>query len=195
YEDGRNVAVEYRYAEGNADALPRLAAELVAAPVAVILAADSNSVGPAREATTTIPIVMSIHSDPVRAGFIESLRRPGGNVTGLSNLGVPLVGKRFELLREILPEAARVVVLWNASLPGVQTQWEEAQAAAPLVSLELVSLPVRGAAEMENVGAAIAAAAADALMVLPDPLMLLNRTRLAQIAAQTRLPSFHGARD
>src|SRR5262249_41223719 len=135
YEDRRNVLVDYRYGDDDAAKLAEHISGLVSMPVDVILAADSAAVVPAREATRSIPIVMTIHSDPIRAGLVESLRRPGGNVTGLSNLGSPLVSKRLELLRELVPKATRLAVLWHSNLPGVRNQWEEAQQAAAVFGL------------------------------------------------------------
>ena len=117
WEDGKNVVVEYRYAEGQAARVPELVSELVSLPVDLILAADSNVVPAAKEATSTIPIVMALFSDPVGAGLAQSLARPGGSVTGMSNLNRPLAAKRVETLRELLPELNQAAVLWNSQPP------------------------------------------------------------------------------
>jgi putative tryptophan/tyrosine transport system substrate-binding protein len=195
YEDRRNVIVEEHYAGGDPAKLSTLAGELVRSGVDIIVAADSAAIAPAREATSIIPIVMTIHSDPIRAGFVENLRRPGGNITGLSNLGAPLVSKRLELLTEIKPGAKRVAVLWHASPPGVRAQWEEALDVAPILGLELISLPITNPTEIQSAFERARAEGAEMLLVLPDPLTLTHRAGIVNLATAARLPDMYGARD
>jgi putative tryptophan/tyrosine transport system substrate-binding protein len=143
YVEGKNIAIEYRYAEGEADRLPALAAELVGLKVDVILATATPSVLAVKKVSATIPIVLVGVSDPVASGLVASLARPGGNITGLTILAPELSGKRLELLKEAVPNLTRVAFLWNSANPGQVPQWREAQAAAQQLRLQLQSLEVR----------------------------------------------------
>src|SRR5688572_6005114 len=143
YIEGQNIHVEYRFAAFRPERYPQLVNELVQLPVDVIVSADSEATPIAKAATATIPVVMSVAGDPVGEGLVASLARPGGNVTGLTNLASALSRRRLELLTQAVPGARRLAVLWNSSHPGVQLAWRDAQDAAMVLGLELVSLPVR----------------------------------------------------
>ncbi len=130
YVEGRNVTIEYRWAAGRIEQLPELAAELVRLPVDVIVTRGTSAALAAKNASGTIPIVMATSGDPVGTGIVQSLARPGGNVTGLSSQVADLVGKRLELLRAVLPTVSRVAVLWNPDGPAARNDWKEAQASA-----------------------------------------------------------------
>ena len=156
YIEGKNIAFEYRYAEGKADRLPALAAELVVLKVDVIVTSATPSVLALKKATSTIPIVFVAVADPVASGLVASLARPGGNITGLTILAVELSGKRVELLKEAVPKVTRVSFLWNSANPGLTPAWREAQAAAQALGLQLESLEVRSSNEFDSAfGAAL----------------------------------------
>jgi len=137
YVEGKNIVIEYRYAEGKLDRLPALAAELVRLKVDIIVSAGATGTRAAKEATTTIPIVMAQDPDPVGSGFVASLARPGGNITGLSSLTADLSGKRLELLKEILPKLSRVAVLGTSASPGMAQQLRETELAAGAFGVKL----------------------------------------------------------
>jgi putative ABC transport system substrate-binding protein len=196
YIEGQNIAIEYRYAEGKRDQFPELAAELVRLKVDIILAAG-NLVQAAKNATKTIPIVMMGEGiDPVEAGFVESLARPGGNVTGLTNLARELGGKRLELLKEAVPKVARVAVLYETASSGSVLEVKEVlPVAARALGLTVRSWEVRDADGFERVFAALNKERSDGLYVLAGPLMLANGKRIAGLALKTRLPSMYGNRE
>lgn len=194
FED-ENVTLEYRFADGSLDRLEELAAELVAEPVDLILAADSQVVPVASAATSTIPIVMALYSDPVAAGFADSLARPGHNLSGLSNLNRPLAAKRLELVRELIPTASRVAVLWNDGPFGVRLQYEEMERAAEQLGLTLISLPVRAPTDFDAAFETAAREGAQSVVILPEPLTLAGSDRLVALARQYALPDVHGASD
>src|SRR5262245_40830242 len=162
YVEGQNIVIEQRYAEGNPDRLPGLAAELVRLKVDVIFAVTTPAVQAAKKATTTVPIV-TVSGDPVGFGFVASLARPGGNITGLANLTPELVGKRLELLKEVVPRISRVAVLWNPDNPGAALRMRETEAAAPLLRLKLQPVEVRGPNDFEHAFSAMKKERADAL--------------------------------
>ena len=141
--EGKNISIEYRYSEGRSDRLPGLAADLVRLKVDVIVASVSTDALAAQKATTAIPIVMATGGDPVASGLVESLARPGGNVTGLSQMAVQLVGKRLELLKEMIPKLSRVAVLWNPQGATSTLTWKELQLPARQLGVQLHSLEVR----------------------------------------------------
>jgi len=143
YVEGKNLAIDYQVAEGKLDRLPTLAAELVRLKVDIIVAVGGPSVQAAKQATVTIPIVMTNAGDPVDQGFVASLARPGGNITGLSSLTTDLAGKRLELLKEIIPKLARLAVLWHPDAIGSTLSWKQSQLAAREQGLQLQSLEVR----------------------------------------------------
>jgi putative ABC transport system substrate-binding protein len=188
YVEGQNIIVEYRFAEWHEDRLPALAAELVQLPVDVLVTLAAPATRVARQATTTIPIVFMIVNDPVGQGFIASLARPGGNVTGVSTLSSELSGKRLELLQEAVPGLRRVAVFWNAANPGMALQFREAQAAAQELGLVLHSVEVRGPDESDQAVAAALEAHAEGLVVLAGP-PVRYLTQLVDVAATHRLPA------
>ena len=198
YIEGQNIATEYRYAEGKRDRFPELAAELVRLKVDIIVVAGGDLlIRPARNATKTIPIVMmGAGLDPVEAGLIESLARPGGNVTGLTNLGPELGGKRLELLKEAVPKVARVAVLYEPANPGsVREVKEVLPAAARALGLTIRSWEVRDADSFDKVFAAMGKQRPDGLYVLSGLLMRANSKRIAGFALKSRLPSVYAIRE
>jgi putative tryptophan/tyrosine transport system substrate-binding protein len=190
YVEGQNIVVEYHFAEWQDERLTALAAELVQLPVDVLVTLAASATRVARQATTTIPIVFIIVNDPVGQGFVASLARPGGNVTGLSTLSSELSGKRLELLQEAVPGLRRVAMLWNAANPGMALQFREAQATAQVLGLELHSLEVRGPDECDRAVAAALEAHAEGLVVLAGtPVRYL--TQIVDFAATHRLPAIY----
>jgi putative ABC transport system substrate-binding protein len=197
YVEGQNIAMEYRYAEGKPDRFPDLAAELVRLKVDIIVAAGGSViVQAAKNATKTIPIVMMGGGlDPVEAGLVESLARPGGNVTGLTLLSGELGGKRLELLKAAVPKLARVAVLYDpANPPTVREVKEVLPVPARALGLTLRSWEVRAADEFERVFAAVTKWRADGVYVPGAPLMAANQKRIAGLALKSRLPSVYGNR-
>ncbi len=191
YIEGQNIAIEYRYAEGKRDRLPELAAELVRLKVDIMLAAGGDAlIRPAMNATKTIPIVMvGPGLDPVKAGLVESLARPGGNVTGLTNLSSELAGKRLELFKEAVPKLARVAVLFDpGNPPGVFQVKEVLPVAARALGLTVRSWEVRAADDFDKVFAALNKERVDGLYVFGGPLMNTNQKRMVSLALKSRLP-------
>jgi ABC-type uncharacterized transport system substrate-binding protein len=187
----RTFAIEYRYAEGKSDRTPELAAELVRLKVDIIVTAGGDSViRPAKNATKTIPIIMVGGGvDPVEAGFVESLARPGGNVTGLTNLSVQLGGKRLELLKEAVPKLARVAVLYDPATPANVLDVNVLPAVARALGLTVQSWEVRAADDFDRVFAAISKWRPDGLYVSAGPLMRTNEKQIVGFALKSRLPS------
>jgi putative ABC transport system substrate-binding protein len=192
YVEGQNIVLEYRSAEGATDRLPELVAELVALPVDVLVAHNTPATMAAKNATSTIPIVMGTVPDPVGQGLVASLARPGGNVTGSSSLNAQLTGKRLEILKDALPGISRVAVLWNGGNPSNANQWREAEAAAPVLGLQLVSLDIRSRAEVEAAFETARGERAEALIVFQDTLSV--SPRLPTLALDYRLPSIGSQR-
>jgi len=198
YIEGQNITIEYRYAEGKVDRLPELATELVRLKIDIILAAGGERlIRAATNATKTIPIVMTGQgSDPVKADVIESLARPGGNVTGLTNLERELGGKRLELLKEAVPKIARVAILYDpASPPSVIEVKEVLPVTARALGLTLQPWEVRAAEDFDNVFAAISKWRPDGLYVSSGPLTRENQKRIASFALKSRLPSMYNNRE
>ena len=191
YIEGKNITVEYRYAEGKMERLPDLAAELVRLKVDVIVAGGGQAIRAAKKATTTIPIVFPSVGDPVASGLVASLARPGGNITGLTLLEPELSGKRLELLNEALPRISRVAVLQG---PG-QGDLKETQTAGQLLGLKLQFLEIGDAAGVETVFSAMSRERADAFMTLVHPVIGVQRKRILEFAAKNRLPSIHGDKE
>jgi putative ABC transport system substrate-binding protein len=192
YIEGQNIVIEYRYADGKNDRLPGLATELVRLNVDVILGPSGSApIRAAKNATKAIPIVMmSLAADPVKAGFVESLARPGGNVTGLTILSNELGGKRLELLKEAVPRAARIAVLYDPTATSTAVK-QDLVLAARLLGLALRFLEVREAHGFERVFAALSKQRPDGLYVPPGPLMISNEKRIAGFALKNRLPSVY----
>ena len=195
YSEGRNLAFERRLSQGQAERFPKLAAELVQLRVDLILVHTTPAAIAARNATQTIPIVFPTAIDPVGAGLVASLARPGGNLTGLSALGPELSGKRLELLQEVVPGMTRVAVLWNAANPANASAWEETQAAAGALGLLLHSQEVRGPQDLEGAFALTAKARPDAFLVLGDSLINMYQQHIAEFATQQHLPSVFFTRE
>jgi len=190
YAEGRNLVIEYRSAEGKYEQLPALAAELVALKVDVIVTAGGTAPAlAAKQATTTIPIVMAGVGDAVAAGLVSSLARPGGNVTGVTDLEPELAAKRLELLKEAIPRAGRVAVLWNpAGLARIGT-FEAMEVSARSLRVELQKFEARRPAEFENAFSTMAKSRIDAVVVAQDALFNTNVGAIADLAAKKRLPS------
>jgi putative ABC transport system substrate-binding protein len=188
--EGRNIAVEYRWYEGHFDRLPRLAAELVGLKVEVIVTASTPAIRAAQQATTTIPIVMASSADAVGTGLVASLARPTGNTTGMTILVPELSAKRLEVLKEALPKAERVGVLWNSTAgPAGGLALKETQAAARKLALHLQPVDVRGPDEIEAAISTIAKGHAEALFIIEGPLLIQHRGRVIDMAARNRLPT------
>jgi ABC transporter substrate binding protein len=179
----QNLIIERRLAEGNPARLPDLAAELVRLRVEIIVAGDSGAIGPARQATKTLPIVMTVSGDPVGAGFVASLGRPGGNITGLTNVSPELAGKRLELLKEVVPRLSRVGVLGEPHHPD----WQTIAVATTALSVQLQPLKVGSRDEFEDAFHRATRQGAGGLIVLPSPLTNLSRVRLVALAKSSRL--------
>ena len=188
YVEGKSVAIEYRSAEGKQDQLTELAAELVRLKVDIIFALGTPAIAAAKNATQTIPVVMS-GGDPIGAGLVASLARPGGNITGLSNFSPDLAGKRLELLKEIIPRLSRIAALWNPE--NQLTAFKETQAAAGTLGVQLQSVEVRSAIDIETGFRAAAKGQAGAVTAMLSASMFSQRTRTAEIAAKHRLPTMH----
>jgi putative tryptophan/tyrosine transport system substrate-binding protein len=193
YVEGKTVAFQARYAEGRFERLPELARELVGLKVDVIVTATDASVAAVKRETQTIPIVMTNSGDPVGSGFVASLPRPGGNVTGLSTISPELSGKRLELLREVVPGFSRVAFLWNPDVRGNLLDYKATVDAARSLRLELLSVEVSRAEDLDRAFAAITNQHAQAL-VLPagNPVVIGNRGQMAGLAQMNRLPSIYG---
>ena len=195
YIEGQNIAIEYRYAEGKRDRLPELAAELVRLKVDIIVVGGDPTIQAAKNATKTIPIVMSGRgSDPVEAGLVESLARPGGNVTGITNLGRELGGKRLELLKEAVTKVARVAVLYEPIAGSVREVKELLPVAARALGLTIQPWEVRAADDFERVFAAISKWRPDGLFVpAAGPVMTANQKRIVDFAlkGQVSVPQCH----
>jgi putative ABC transport system substrate-binding protein len=192
YVEGKNIVLEYRYLEGKIDRTPGLVAELVQLKVDVLVVTGLTPVRAAKEATKTIPIVMVTTQDPVATGLIESLARPGGNITGLTTLTRDLSGKRLELLKEIVPKMPRVAVLWNADEPGAAIALKEYEAVARALKIDLQSLGVRVPnPDFDGAFQAAAKERASALITITGTLLGRNAKPIAELAIKNRLPSMH----
>ena len=189
YVDGRNITITDRYAEGKAERIPELVAELIRLKVDVILAGGSQAAGPAKEATRTIPIVVVHFEDPVREGFVTSLARPGGNITGLSRMSSDLEGKRLELLKETIPKVRRVALFLNPANPTDVLIFGEADSAARGLGLQLQRLEVRSPDDLDSAFAILTKDQAHALMPSADPLLNAHHKRIIDFAARNRLPT------
>jgi putative ABC transport system substrate-binding protein len=190
YVEGQNIHFEYRWAGGKPDRLPGLAAELVRLNVDIIVTGGEQAILAAKRATSTIPIVMGASNDPVGAGLIASLARPGGNVTGMTILSPELSRKRLELLKEVLPRASRVAVLYNPAFPGTTLDLKQTREAARALGLTLYDVEVHRPGEFEA-AFATARERADALIALADPFFTAHHARIADLARKHRLPGIY----
>jgi putative tryptophan/tyrosine transport system substrate-binding protein len=196
YEEGRKVVIERRFADGQQERLPALAAELVRLKVDVIVTGANPVIDAVKKATTTIPVVMAVSRDPVGAGFIASLSRPGGNITGLTNDPSPdILGKNFELLKEVVPRASRMAFVWNPVPSAAGTYRNAAESAARKLGVKFQSVEVRGRNDLENAFAAMARERADGVVVPADPVFFSAKGQLALLAARHRLPAMYGLRE
>jgi putative ABC transport system substrate-binding protein len=190
--DGKNIAVEYRFAEGRNDRLPRLVDDLVRLKVDVIVTSVTNDTLVAKNAAAGIPIVMAAAGDPVGTGIVASLARPGGNVTGLSQMNPELNGKRLELLMEIAPKISSVAVLLNPKDPISMLGWKEIELSAKKLNVETHSLELRNTAELDKAMQEAVKTCMNALAIMPNPVFVQNLKRIADFALQNHLPSmFH----
>jgi putative ABC transport system substrate-binding protein len=192
--EGHNLTIDYRWAEGRSERFAEIAAEIVRLKVNVIVTVTTPAALAAKQATSLIPIVFAAAGDPVGTGLVASLARPGGNVTGLSNLISDTGGKKLQLLREIVPDLGRLAIMANVSNPAVVLELDDAQAAARTLGLEVTISEVR---RVEDIASAFDAlkGRADALYVCADPLMYTHRIRINTLALSVRLPTMHGIRE
>jgi putative tryptophan/tyrosine transport system substrate-binding protein len=187
YLEGRNLAFEFRWARGNANRLPALAAELAKLKVDAIVTQGTQATDAARRAVTTIPIVFSVAGDPIGSGLVTSLARPGGNVTGLTDIAPEIAGKRLELLREAVPSIARIAILWNPANPSGAPQMQDTGAVARSLGLPVRSLELRDVGQLEAAFETAIQGQARAVVVLSDGVLYSRRGQIAQLAAKHRL--------
>ena len=195
YVEGKNIVIEWRWAHGKFDRLPALAAELVRLKVDVIVTGGSAATRPAKGASSAIPIVMAGDGDPVGDGFVASLARPGGNITGLSSLAPELSGKRLEILREIVPRLSRVAVLGTSINPSNAQALRETELAAGAFGVKTQYLDVRVSKDMETAFRAMRKGRVEAVLVLGNQFLISQRTRLAELAVKSRLPAMYYRRE
>ena len=194
YVEGKNIVIEWRSADGKLDRLPALAAELVRLKVDVIVTAGGTATRPAREATSTIPIVMTQDPDPVGSGFVASLARPGGNITGLSTLAPELSGKRLEILREVVAKLSRVAVLGTSASAGYAQVLREIELAAKAFGVKLQYLDVLDSKDIETAFRAAAKGRADGVLTLNSPILNSQRQQIVELVVKNRLPAiYHGS--
>ena len=192
FVDGKNIAFEYRSADNKLDRLPALADELVRLNVDVLLTTATPATIAAKNATKTIPVVfMQLAVDPVAAGFVNSLARPGGNITGLTNIAAELAGKRLEILKETVPKLSRVALMWEPKNAGSVQTWKESQLPAKELGLQLYSMEVSSADQFEGAFKDALKARSAALAVTPMVLASTHRKEIVELAAKSRLPAMH----
>ena len=193
YIEGQNFVLELRYGEARAERLPGFARELVSLKVDVIVAATDPATAAVKRETQTIPIVMANSSDPVGSGFVASLARPGGNVTGLSSLSSELSGRRLELLMEAVSRLSRVAIIWNPDVRGARLDYKETEGAARSLRLQLQSVEVSRADDLDRAFSAVTKARAQGLIVPgPNPVLFANRGQIVSFAQGNRLPAMYG---
>ena len=195
YVEGKNIVIEWRSAEGKLDRLPALAAELARLKVDIIVTAGPVLTRAAKEATSTIPIVMTFDPDPVGSGFVASLARPGGNITGLSTLSPEISGKQLELLKETVPKLSRVAVLGNSTSPGNVQSLREVELAAGAFKVKLQYLDTLDPKDIETTFRAASKGRADAMLVLASPVLTSQRTQIVDLAVKNRLPAIYWRSD
>lgn len=193
--EGKNVVFEYRFADNRLDQLPAFAAELVQLNVDIIVAIGTLAPIAAKQATSTIPIVMTGAGDPFAGGLVSNLARPGGNVTGVSMMSPDLAAKRVEMLKELFPNLSRVAVIWNAANPYSERDFKETVGAAQTLGVKVHSTEVRSPADFPNAYEAITRQLPDALIIVNDPLMGARRKELGDFALKSRLPSISSFRE
>jgi len=195
YVEGRNVLIEYRWAEGKYDRFPALIGELLALKVAVIVTAGTPATLAVKKATTSVPLVMLAVGDPVGTGIVPSLSHPGGNITGLTAISTEMDAKRLELLREVVPSVSYIALLWNAGSPLQVLAEKQVQAAAQVLRMRVLSLGVKTEEEIKSALAVMARERLDALLVLADRLLLHHRVLIMDFATRHRLPGVHAYRE
>jgi len=195
YVEGQNIVLELRSAEGRPDRFPALAAELVALKVDVIVAGATPTVLVLKQATQTIPIVFPVHTDPAGAGIVASLARPGGNATGLSYFSQDLIGKRLQLLREVVPGLSRIAVLWISPNAAALVQLKAVDAAAQALGISAQVVESRGAEGLESAFQTATTERCNALLVIDDPFSFILRKRIVELAAKNQLPAMYGPRE
>jgi putative tryptophan/tyrosine transport system substrate-binding protein len=195
YVEGKNIALDYRYADNKLERLPALANEMVRLKVDVIVTPTTPAAVAAKNATKTIPIVFLNVGDPLAAGLVDSLARPGGNLTGFTNITAVLAGKLLELVKETVPKLTRVAVLWSPQDASSTQQWKESQLAGRELGLQLHSMEVSSADKLESAFNDAVKARSAALAVAGSPVVLSNRKRVVDLAAKNRLPSIYTRRD
>ena len=191
YVEGKNIVIERRYADGKLDRLPALAAELVRLKVDVIVTTGGSATRAAKEATSTIPIVMTQDPDPVGNGFVASLARPAGNITGLANFAPELSGKRLEILREVVPKLSRVAVLGTSTIPGYAQVLREVELVAKAFGVQLQYLDVLDSKDIETAFRAASKGRADAVLTLNSSILNSQRAQLADLTVKNRLPAIY----
>jgi putative ABC transport system substrate-binding protein len=195
YVEGRNVLIEYRWAEGKYDRFPALIGELLALKVAVIVTAGTPATLAVKKATTSVPLVMLAVGDPVGTGIVPSLSHPGGNITGLTAISTEMDAKRPELLREVVPSVSYIALLWNAASPLQVLAEKQVQAAAQVLRMRVLSFGVKTEEEIKSALAVMARERPDALLVLADRLLLHHRALIMDFATRHRLPGVHAYRE
>ena len=195
YVEGKNIVIERRHAEGKLDRLPALAVELVRLNVDVIVTSGPTATRPAKGATSTIPIVMTFDDDPVGSGFVASLARPGGNITGLSTLAPEISGKQLELLKEIVPRLGRVAVMGTSTRQGTAQSLKEMEPAAGALAVKLQYLDIQNPKDIETAFRAAGKGRANALLVLQSPVFNSQRAQIADLALKSRLPATYPRRE
>jgi putative tryptophan/tyrosine transport system substrate-binding protein len=196
YVEGKSFVLEARYGDGKAERLPELARELVSLKVDVILTGTDGAIAVFKKQTQTIPIVMANSTDPVATGFVASLARPGGNITGLSTISPELGGKRLELLREVVPRLSRAAFIWNPDLPGATLEYKEAEGASRSLRLQLQFVEVRRSDDLQGAFSTVIKGRAEALILAwPNPVLFSNRGLITSFAQRNRLPSIYAQKE
>ena len=195
YEEGRNIVIEYRWADGKYDQFPTLVAELIAAKVDVIVTAGTPAALAVKKATTTVPLVMVAVGDPVGTGLVPSLARPGGNLTGLSSVAPDLEGKRLQLLREIVPALSHVAMFVNSLNPFHVSSMQQARAAAQAMGIKLQIHDIQKSEDLDDTFAALRKERPDALLILADRVFLHNRQRIVDFTKEQRLPNVNAYKE
>ena len=191
YVEGKNIIIEWRSADGKIERFPALAAEIVRLKVDIIVTAGPQATRPAKQATSTIPIVMAQDPDPIGDGFVASLARPGGNITGLSSLAPELSGKQLELMKEIVPKLSHVAVFGTSINPGNAQNLKEVELAAKAFGVKLQYLDVLSPNDIETAFQAASKPRADAVLMLPGSVLVLRRAQLTDLAVKSRLPAIY----
>jgi len=195
YEEGHNIIIEYRWADGKYERFPALIAELIAAKVDVIVTAGTPAALAVKKATTTVPLVMVAVGDPVGTGLVPSLARPGGNLTGLSSIAPDLEGKRLDILREVVPTLSHVAMFYNSLNPFHVASMRQAHAAAQAMGLKLQQHDIRKSEDLDGAFAAIRKERPDALLILADRVFLHNRQRMMDFTEEQRLPNINAYKE